>query len=324
MYASNLQELLFHCCEHSSMSPEAVDEFTERFNSLRSQGHLPRGRNQRKSILTPTQVASTILGLVPTRASWAGIGATVLRTLSPVGGPKAGFYEAASLIDAMTLILTDAAARESLTGVRVLLGQTGVNSTGGAVFTYRYEGVRKQAFFMPRMAVSLANQGAETSFDFEGHLFSLGSREMSFGRPFFARIARAMEDASRRPGGPVGEGSEYDEEEAKHALWKSLGVTPHSRFVNLAADNQVTWPGKPTLVTFDGHHFVLMPRTRDNVQSVHIDLEVNRLDASGATTVIRRFLSVMSWCDNQFSTLGFGWSGTPAPVAVPKRCRSPC
>jgi hypothetical protein len=39
-------------------------------------------------------------------------------------------------------------------------------------------------------------------------LFSFASREMSFGQPFFERVARAME-----PGEPASDGSEYDEEE---------------------------------------------------------------------------------------------------------------
>ena len=107
MYASNLQELLFHCSEHSDMSAQVFAEFIERFDALRSYGHLPKGRDQRKHLLTPTQIASAILGLVPTRPPWAGHGATILKTLSPVGGPKHGFHNTASLIDAMTLLLTD-------------------------------------------------------------------------------------------------------------------------------------------------------------------------------------------------------------------------
>src|SRR5262249_13688034 len=151
---------------------------------------------------------------------------------------------------------------------------------GGAVLMYDREGVRRQAFFMPHLAISLAREGAESSFDFERHLFSLSSREMSFGQRFFSRIACAMENAARHPNEPVGDGSEYDEEEAKQALWKKLGVTPRSRFLNLAADNHVTWPSEPTLVRFGGHHLVLMPRTKDTIQSVHMDLTNNKLDDS--------------------------------------------
>jgi hypothetical protein len=300
------------------MSPQAFVDFTERFNTLRSYGHLPRGRDHHKHLLTPIHVASAILGLVPTRPSWAGHGATVLKSLSPVGGPKAGFYNTASLIDAIVLLLTDARARESLIALHVILGETGVNSNGGASFTYEHGGVRSKAFFMPYMAASLSNDGAESSFDFERQLFSLASREMSFGQPFFRRVASEIEIAARHPGEPASDGSEYDEEEAKQAFWKKLGVTPHSRFLNMSADNHVTWPGEPTLVKFDGYHFVLMPRTKDKVQSVHMDLTENRLDESNATTVIRRFLSIMAWCDDRFATLGFGWSGNPVPVPVTK------
>jgi hypothetical protein len=130
----------------------------------------------------------------------------------------------------MTLLLTDAGARESLIAVRVIVGETGVNSTGGAVFTYEHNDVRRQGFFMPYMAISLAREGAESSFDFERQLFSLASREMSFGQPFFERVATAMEIATRHPGEPASDGSEYDEEEAKQALWKKLGATLRSRF----------------------------------------------------------------------------------------------
>jgi hypothetical protein len=268
-------------------------------------------------LLTTIQVASAILGLVPVRPLWAGHGATVLKSLSPVGGPKGGFHNTASLVDAIMLLLTDATVRDSLITVRVILGETGVNSTGGAVFTYQHGDVRRQAFFTPHMAVSLAQEGAESSFDIE-QLFSPASREMSFGKPFFARIANAMETAARYPGDPASDGSEYAEEEVQQALWKKLGVTPRSRFLNMAADNHVTWPREPTLVKFDGYQFVLMPRTKDKVQSVHVDLTQNRLDDSSATTVVRRFLSVMAWCDGNFATLGFGWSGNPVPVPVTK------
>lgn len=102
--------------------------------------------------------------------------------------------------------------------------------------------------------------------------------------------------------------------------WSALltRVTPRSRFLNLAADNHVSWSPEPTLVKCDGYHFVLMPRTSENVQSIHIDLRENGLDDSSAVTVIRRFLSIMAWCDDNFATLGFGWLGNPVPVPVTK------
>jgi hypothetical protein len=49
-----------------------------------------------------------------------------------------------------------------------------------------------------------------------------------------------------------------------------------------------------------------------------MDLMANRLDDSNATTVIRRFLSIMAWCDDNFATLDFGGSGNPVPMPVTK------
>ncbi|MFZ5682795.1 MAG: hypothetical protein EKK35_13290 [Bradyrhizobiaceae bacterium] len=318
MYARNLQELLFNCSQHSDFSPQVFEEFTERFKTLRDYGHLPKGRDQRSVLLTPIQIASAILGLVPLRSAWAGHGATILKSLAPVGGLEGSFHKTASLVDAMALLLTDASARESLISMRVTVGETGTNSNGGAILTYELKGVRNQVFFMPYLAYSLAHDGAELSFDFERHLCSPASRDMSFSRSFFERVARAMSIAALNPGTPGNDGSEYDEEEAKQALWKKLGVTAHSRFLNMAADNYVTWPKEPSLVRFDGYYLVLMPRTKDNVQSIHMDLTRNKLDDASATTIIRRFLSIMAWCDDNFATLGFGWSGNPVPVPVAK------
>ena len=36
-------------------------------------------------------------------------------------------------------------------------------------------------------------------------------------------------------------------------------------------------------------------------------------------TIINRYLSIMTWCDDQFSIAQDGWSGNPVPVAVPRR-----
>ncbi len=36
-------------------------------------------------------------------------------------------------------------------------------------------------------------------------------------------------------------------------------------------------------------------------------------------TIINRFLSLLTWCDDQYAIVQGGWSGNPVPVAVPKR-----
>src|SRR6266851_5233032 len=91
------------------------------------------------------------------------------------------------------------------------------------------------------------------------------------------------------------------------------------RFLNVGVDNQVTWPMQQVATRFEGHELVLMPKTREHVTSIHIDLQQSRLTDEDAMTLINRFLSIMSWCDDQFAISQGGWSGNPVPVPVQKR-----
>jgi hypothetical protein len=198
------------------------------------------------------------------------------------------------------------------------VAESGINSHGYATLSYEIAGVRHRAFYVRKEALSLLQLGAERDSDPEV-LYSPISRETAFNQAFFNRIAQEIERARPFPVPPVGDGSEYDAEEAQQMRCRKLGVRTGSSFLNIGVDNQVTWPQKETVVKFDRYHLVLMPKTNDHVQSIHIDLAANRLTDSEAMTVINRFLSVMTWCDDQFSIAQDGWSGNPVPVAVPKR-----
>lgn len=128
-----------------------------------------------------------------------------------------------------------------------------------------------------------------------------------------------MPDRCSRPLRLAGDGSEYDADEARQARWRSLGVEPGSRFLTIGVDTQVTWPKQESLVRFDRYDLVLMPKTREHSQSVHIDLHRHRLSHEQGITVVNRFLSLLSWCDDQFAMAQQGWSGNPVPVPVAKR-----
>ncbi|HMJ43058.1 MAG TPA: methylamine utilization protein MauJ [Pseudolabrys sp.] len=319
MYAKNLERILALLCEKSDVSYSPAQEYDERFNALRGYGQLPRGRERREQELSNKEIAAAVFGLVATRPSWAGHVAIILEGLRPVGGAGASFFEAATLSEAVGVLLTNETARKSFIRLSVTVAETGVNSNGGAELVYEHDGKKRIAYFVPAMASSLLQPGCEVVYDPDrDRLPASAMRGMSFNQQFFQDLAVECKWARLIPVAPEGDGSEYDEEEAKQSLWRKLGVIPGSRFLNMAADNHITWPGEATLVKFDGYHFVLMPRTKDNVQSVHMDLMANRLDDGSATTVIRRFLSVMAWCDDNFATLGFGWSGNPVPVPVAK------
>ncbi len=55
--------------------------------------------------------------------------------------------------------------------------------------------------------------------------------------------------------------------------------------LQIGVDNQVTWPKEEALITFEQYRLLLMPKTKDHLQSVHIDLTANCLDERGALTV---------------------------------------
>ena len=55
------------------------------------------------------------------------------------------------------------------------------------------------------------------------------------------------------------------------------------------------------------------------MQSISIDLTANSLSMQEARTAINRFLSLMTWCDDQFAVAQEGWAGNPVPCPVSRR-----
>jgi hypothetical protein len=72
-------------------------------------------------------------------------------------------------------------------------------------------------------------------------------------------------------------------------------------------------------VNFDRFTLVLLPKTKEHVQSINIDLAANKLTMHEARTVMNRFLSLMTWCDDEFAVAQDGWAGSPVPSPVPRR-----
>ena len=54
------------------------------------------------------------------------------------------------------------------------------------------------------------------------------------------------------------------EETCKEVRALRLGLTSHSTFLNMAVENQVTWPNTEMVVEFEGYRLILLPKTRDN------------------------------------------------------------
>jgi hypothetical protein len=318
MFAKNLEMTLALLAEKGDvLGTLPAADIAERFEVLRGCRKLPYGRDKRAQPLTNGEVAAAILGLAAGSPKWAGNAAIVLGNLQPVGGAAASYLGAATLQGAVERLVADAAARKSFVRLAVSGAESGTNSHGYAAVTYEADGLRRYAFYVPREAASRLQPGAERDYDPEFRNAPL-SRETSFNRAFFERVARDVELAKLTPA-PAGDGSEYDAEEARQERDRKLGVRPGSRFLNIGVDNQVTWPQGETVVKFDRYQFVLMPKTSDHVQSIHADLTLNQLTDSEAITAINRFLSIMTWCDDAFAIAQGSWSGSSVPVAVPRR-----
>jgi hypothetical protein len=86
-------------------------------------------------------------------------------------------------------------------------------------------------------------------------------------------------------------------------------------WLNVGISGTALWPMTETHVQFGGHTLVLRPATRETLQSIHVDLDP--ISDEQALTLINRFLSVLSWCDDQPMENKYGWSGSPIPVSVP-------
>ena len=295
--------------------PDGALEMEERFESLRGYGRLPSGRENRGLALTDRQIIAAVLGLVASRPSWAGHVCAVIERLKPVGGKTDAFGGSPTLTDALAYILTKEDARAGIVAVRLSVAEIGPNSNGLATITFEENGARRVLSFVRDEAVSLLQSGMDLQFDAEMRNAEI-SRELVFNRRFFDKLARAVADSRAHPVPPIGDGSEYDKEDAENAR---LGATASSSYLNIGVDNQVTWPREEMLIEFDRYKLVLMPKTKENVQSIHVDLHENRLTMEEAMTVVNRFLSLLTWCDDQFAIAQDGWAGNPVPVAVPIR-----
>ena len=318
MYASNLEEALYFLMDKSEASHADPSEFRARMESLRGYGRLPRGRENHATLLTDEQIADAILGLAAIKPGWAGHVALVLRTLKPVGGKPASFEGAENLSEAVQTLLKDKQASECLIDLSLTSAEHGTNANGHATLRYQSAEGEKTVHFVHQLAVSLHGAGAEKKYD-PRSWSRPASRQLVLSRAFFEKLAKRIEVIRHLKPGPSSDGSEYDATEAEDRRRKALGVRNNSRYLNVGVDNQVTWPRTETLVTFYRYTMVLLPKTKDNVQSISMDLTANKLNEQEALTIINRFLSLLCFCYDQYAVAQDGRSGNPIPVGVPRR-----
>lgn len=91
-------------------------------------------------------------------------------------------------------------------------------------------------------------------------------------------------------------------------------------YLQIGVEGGAIWPNEETKIIFGGHKLILRPATKDTEQSIHINLNgIGGIEE--ALTLINRFLSILSWCDDQAMENLYGWSGNPVPVSIPRRTR---
>jgi len=317
MFAKTLEAVFVQLLAGSDFAPVDPKDMARRFETLRSYGRLPMGRVNRSRRLSPREIAEAVLGLVPFAPGWAGHAATVLRHLRPVGGPVDAALDAATLAQAIERILTDAGDRASLHYLSISMSGRPGNVGGEAVLVRTIDGQRVSQGYVHPTSVSLLRPGGRDHFDPDA-LISPVRRDFRLGRKFFDKLAQQMKAALSIPE-PPGDGSEYDEDDARKARLAALEVKPNASYLNVGIETQAAWPQTERVISFEGHRFVVMPATRETSASIHIDLHNEQIDDATAYTLINRLLSLMTWKDDAAAVCRDGWSGNPQPVAVPRR-----
>ena len=319
MIAKQLEAVLSAEAAKTEFSHRAHADMVQRFQSVRGYGLLPRGRGKNAQHLTYKEAAAGILSLVADKPGWGGHAAKILFGLKPVGGVDASFKGAPTFGGALIDILQNEDALNSVLDVRASGSEIYTNGHGRGTITYMKEGETRTAHYVGALATSLMGRGAEKGFD-PRSLISTTIKETVFFPRLFERVAREMriqypDHAFDHLIDPDEDELERQKEERIHRL----GITAESNFLNLSVDTQVTWPKEETVVEFDNRRLVLMPPTKESDTSIHIDLRGARLRSGEAHTLINRFLSLLTWCDDQFCTLQDGSSGSRFPIAMGKR-----
>ncbi len=310
MYARDLMIWLHERLDDSG----EFEQTLKRFDALRGYNLIPRGRENAGVRLSNEQIANAVLGFSHRHPGYAGHAALILGNLCPVGGAEASFDGANSLRDTIAALIADEHAAAGLKRLTLSIER----DFGDEEYRATIRTDARSISYVSKYAVSALQPGAEGSFDHD-RIRKLSASERSFSPTFFKNLARHIAIVRHLDLPLKTDWREYETEEEKSSFHRKLGAKNSSHFLNLRVDAQVAWPIEPTRIQFGGHHLVLFPKTKEHSHSVSIDLTHERISADAARTLINRMLSVMSWCEDQPSSLHEGWSGNPVPVPVSRR-----
>jgi hypothetical protein len=316
MFVPTLMDVLADLACKGQIPHAQYLDMAQRFASLRSYGLLPRGRERRAQPLRPEEIANAIFGLAAYAPQWAGHVALILSRLQFAGGEQAFFDGVRTLRDAVVQLLSSPSLSKAFRRLELSCSEYWTNASGLAVLECEFGESHCTFYFVPPTCLSLLEGKDGSAFLYERPPLD---RRMVLSDRFFDELRRKISSSTSAIPPNPDEGWEYDEEDMESARLAKLGVKRGAHFLNIGVENQVTWPKEATSVKFDRYELILLPKTKDNVQSVHIDLTANRLGVTEAKSVIARFLSVLSWCSDNYAIMQDGWSGNSRPVPVPRR-----
>ncbi|MBU3920793.1 MAG: hypothetical protein KJ961_09320, partial [Alphaproteobacteria bacterium] len=212
MFARALEDILRRYSSKADFGREAVDAFEHRFRSLRGSGLLPSGRENRAQRLSTQQIAYAILSTASIQPGWAGATAVILANLVPEGGAETSFFNVGTLLDTITKLIEDDAARASLILLTLSAAEGGLNSSGFANLVYiDASGQRRHSRYMHRLAANFTSPNNEARNDLNRRYAKM-SRELVLNTAFFDALAREIDRSQHWPA-PPGEGEEYTIEE---------------------------------------------------------------------------------------------------------------
>jgi hypothetical protein len=310
---------LLEFSQRSRLDARGLDDIKARFEALRCCGRIARGKQKYTERLSVDQIVDCVLALSTPNPNFGGFASIVLRQLRPVGGVSASFFQQPTFGRALAHLLTYQNSLKQIVDISTTTSEIFNNSNGRAKILFNRNGRICSAHFVSSMASSLLGQGAERKFSEFEHIGGL-IEEFHFPQSLWSQLFGAMKASQKRIPARVSRFFEREDRLEGRAAnrAKRLGISPGAEFMNRGVSVQAEWPKYESVVSFGGFKIVLLPQTKTNSSSLHIDLNQDGLGEVEATRLLNEFLSILTWCWDQPAVLQEGFTGNPIPVPLKK------
>jgi hypothetical protein len=168
-------------------------EMVQRFQKLRDNRLLPTSRGRNAEDITTDAVVSGLLSIIDERPGFAGLTATMLRNLRPVGTAANAFAKADTFGMALRAALDSDSLLNSIDEIRASSSEVYTNCFGRGAIFYRNGRKERVSYYVGATAVSQLQPGMETHYN-PRDLISSMIRETSIFPHILRKIMREMRD----------------------------------------------------------------------------------------------------------------------------------